>query len=133
MRELQIDKRCRQLEVETLEERVCPPRRCDGVASQGPVQGAQPWQSGARERAAALTPTPCHLNPGSVTRKPETTICVSTCNFNQISKPVIIDTSLHFKHEESEPWVTSETKIGTFQGGDHPLTLCKAIIVRQQC
>ena len=34
----------------------------------------------------------CHPKPGSVTQKPETTICVSTCNFNQISQAVIIDT-----------------------------------------
>ena len=42
-------------------------------------------------RGAART-GPCYPNPGSVTGKPETTICVSTCNFNQISQAVIIDT-----------------------------------------
>ena len=42
-------------------------------------------------RGAART-APCYPNPGSVTGKPETTICVSTCNFNQISQAVIIDT-----------------------------------------
>ena len=42
-----------------------------------------PGSSGCAARTAE--PALCHSKPGSVTSKPETTICVSTCNFNQIS------------------------------------------------
>ena len=42
-------------------------------------------REGERSGARCTQDCSCYPNPGSVTSKPETTICVSTCNFNQIS------------------------------------------------
>ena len=68
-----------------------PPSSADTTATVLTVPGRM--RRGERCGARCSQDYSCYPNPGSVTSKPETTICVSTCNFNQISQAVIIDTS----------------------------------------